>query len=291
MGDSANMSFMRKRDKWMVLVLLAAPFAHGQWINYPDPRTPRTKDGKPNLTAPAPRVRGTPDLSGFWQVESTSRSELSKLFPPGVGLLPGGENGLGEDDANRYFMNILSDYKPVQVPLTPAAAESLRKLFAGGGEKPSTLCSPPSVPVSELVPAPFKIVQTPGLTLILYEADSVFRQIYTDGRKHPVDPQPSWMGYSIGKWEGDWFVVDVMGFNDRSPLDAMGHQHSDKMRVTERFRRRDFGHMEIDITINDPPTFTKPVEIKVNYRLLADSDVIESFCSEGEQDLNHIPDH
>lgn len=124
---------------------------------------------------------------------------------------------------------------------------------------------------------------------MLYEGDTFFRQIYTDGRKHPVDPQPSWLGYSVGRWEGDWFVVDATGFNDLSPLDAMGHFHSNAMHVTERFRRPDFGHMETQIIINDPKTFTKPVTIKVNQRLLPDTDVIESFCTEGEKDLAHIP--
>jgi hypothetical protein len=145
------------------------------------------------------------------------------------------------------------------------------------------------VPLTELVPAPFKIVQTPGLTLMLYEGDTVFRQIYTDGRKHPVDPQPSWLGYSIGRWDGDWFVVDAMGFNGRSPLDAMGHFHSEAMRVTERFHRRDFGHLDVDITIDDPMTFTKPVTVKVSERLLPDTDIIENFCTEDEQDLAHLP--
>ena len=117
---------------------------------------------------------------------------------------------------------------------------------------------------------------------MLYEADAVFRQIYTDGRRHPVDPQPSWLGYSVGSWEGDTFVVDVMGLNDKGPLDAMGHSHSDAMHVTERFHRRDFGHMENQITIEDPKTFTKPVTIKLNLRLLPDTDLIEGFCRKGK---------
>jgi hypothetical protein len=152
----------------------------------------------------------------------------------------------------------------------------------------ATLCEPAAVPTNDMVPAPFKIIQNPGLTLFLYEPDMVFRQIYTDGRKHPVDPQPSWMGYSIGRWEGDWFVVDVTGFNDRSPLDAMRHFHSDAMKVTERFHRRDFGHMDVRITIDDAKTYTRPVTIEFTDVLLPDTDVFESFCSEGEKDLAHL---
>jgi hypothetical protein len=272
-----------------VLLLVVAPLCvDAQWLNQPNPNTPRNKDGKPNLSAPAPRLRGKPDLSGIWQVESSPRKELATLFPPGVGLLPGGENGLGEDDPPKYFMNFLADYKPGEEPLTPAAAALLRKRMQGGGGKPSTLCLPPAIPMTELVPAPYKIVQTPGLMLMLYEGDTYFRQIYTDGRKHPADPQPSWLGYSIGSWEGDWFVVDVRGLNDRGPLDAMGHFHSEAMQVTERFHRRDFGHMEAQITVDDPKTFTKPVTIHVNLRLLPDTDLIESFCSEDEHDLAHL---
>jgi hypothetical protein len=272
-----------------IVIALAAPLcSHAQWSNQADPRTPRTKDGKPNLTAPAPRVHGRPDLSGIWIPESSPRKVLASLFPPGVGVLPGGENGLGEDDPTKYFLNILSDFNRGETPLTPAAAALLQQRLQSG-KKPSTLCPPTSVPMSDLAPGPFKIVQTPGLTLILYEADTVFRQIYTDGRKHPADPDPHWLGYSVGRWEGDWFVVDAMGFNDRSPLDAMGHFHSEAMKVTERFHRRDFGHIEFQLTIDDPKTFTSPVTVKLNHTLLPDTDISESFCTEDEKDLAHMP--
>lgn len=262
--------------------------ASAQWLNHPDPATPRTKDGKPNLYAPAPRLRGKPDLSGIWQTESSARKELASLFPPGVGLLPGGENGLGEDDPSKYFLNILADYKMGQEPLTPEAGAAFVKLMRAGGEKPKTLCLPAGVPLSDTLPSPFKIVQTPGLTMMLYESDTVYRQVYTDGRKPPEDPQPSWMGYSVGHWDGDTLVIEAAGFNGRSPLDAMGHFHSDAMKVTERLRRRDFGHMDLELTVEDPKTFTKPVTVKLSYRLLPDTDLIESFCSEAEGDLVHL---
>jgi len=272
----------------ILIALVAFPlFAPGQWLNHPDPNIPRTKDGKPNLSAPAPRSKGKPDLSGIWETESTPRRVLASMFPPGVGLLPGGENGLGETDPQKYFLNILADFKPGEEPLTPTAGAMLRKRMQSS-EKPPTLCSPPSVPMAEVVPSPFKIVQTPGLTLFLHEGDTFFRQIYTDGRKHPVDPLPSWMGYSVGHWDGDTLVVEVTGFNDRGPLDAMGHFHSEALHVTERFRRVDFGHMEAQITLEDAKTFTKPVTVNVGYHLLPDTDIFESFCTEAESDLAHI---
>jgi hypothetical protein len=271
----------------IALIVLCVICAPAQWLTYPVPGTPRLKDGKPNLSAPAPRVHGKPDLSGIWEPQSTPRKILANMFPPGVGLLPGGVNGLGEDDPQKYFLNFLADFKFGEEPLTPAAAALFQKNLQSS-PKLSTLCQPPAVPTNDMVPAPFKIIQNPGLTLFLYEPDMVYRQIYTDGRKHPVDPQPSWMGYSIGHWEGDWFVVDVMGFNDRSPLDAMGHFHSDAMKLTERFHRRDFGHMDVKITLDDPKTFSKPVTIEFSDVLLPDTDVFESFCSEGEKDLAHL---
>ena len=124
--------------------------------------------------------------------------------------------------------------------------------------------------------------------LFLYEADTAFRQIYLDGRKHPHDPQPSWLGYSVGRWEGDSLLVDAIGFTDRSPLDIVGHTHSDAMRVTERFHRRDFGHMDVQVTIDDPKTYTRPFTYKFTDKLLPDTDLIESFCTENEKDTKHM---
>jgi hypothetical protein len=122
---------------------------------------------------------------------------------------------------------------------------------------------------------------------MLYEVETTFRQIYTDGRKQLTDPQPSWMGYSVGKWEGDTLVVDTVGFNDLSWLDARGHGHSEEMRVEERFRRRDFGHLEVALTINDPKTFTRPVVVNFVEELLPDTDLIEQYCLEAEKDAKH----
>jgi hypothetical protein len=123
---------------------------------------------------------------------------------------------------------------------------------------------------------------------LLYEQYTRFRQIFIDGRKPPNDPQPSWLGYSVGKWDGDSLVVDTAGFNDRTWLDAFGHPHSEAMRVTERFQRRDFGHMDVQITVDDSKMYTRPFTIKINQRLLPDTDLIESVCLENEKDRAHI---
>lgn len=138
------------------------------------------------------------------------------------------------------------------------------------------------------MPAPFKIIQTPSLFVLICEEDS-YRQVFMDARRHPDDPQPSWMGYSVGKWDAETLVVDTVGFNDKSWLDAFGHRHSEAMRLTERFRRRDFGHMETQITVDDPLTYTKPFTIKFDLLFLPDTDLIEYSCTENEKDAAHIP--
>ena len=274
---------MKEKHVCLLLALIAAPFSsNAQWAIYRDPTTPRTKDGKPNLSAPAPRVNGRPELSGIWQAESASVGEIRQF------LLPGDINGLGEDLPSKYFFNFFADVPLGQEPFQPAAAASFRKMAQKRG-KPPTLCPPPTLPLADLLPVPYKIVQTPRTMLFLYEADSVFRQVFADGRKLPDDPQPSWLGYSIGKWMGDSFTAETVGFNDKGPLDAFGHPHSESLRLTESFRRRDFGHLEATITIDDPKTYVKPVAIRVGFRLVPDTELLESFCSEGEKDLVHFP--
>ncbi len=273
-----------RRQHILIWIALAGAAAcgQGQWLNHPAPGTPRTRDGKPDLSARAPRANGKPDLSGIWVAESATREELLRLFP-------GGENNLGEIGPSRHFMNIFSDFKPEEIPIRPAAAAIAQERRAGlAKDIPLTRCLPAGVPFVNALPAPYKLIQTPGVIAMLYEQDTSFRQIFIDGRKPPNDPQPSWLGYSVGKWDGDSLVVDTAGFNDRSWLDAFGHPHSESMRVTERFHRRDFGHMEVQITVDDSTMYTKPFTVKIGQRLLPDTDLIESFCLENEKDRAHI---
>jgi hypothetical protein len=132
------------------------------------------------------------------------------------------------------------------------------------------------------------MIQTPQVIAVLYEADNTYRQIYLDGRPLPVDPQPTWGGYSVGRWEGETLVVDVAGFNDRGWLDSQGHPHSEALRLQERFHRRDIGHMDLTVTIDDPKMYTRPFTVKVSERLLPDSDVLETVCNENERDRVHL---
>ena len=225
------------------------------------------------MTGPVPRVNGKPDLSGIWQVEAE---------PRGQGLY-----GLGESPNSKYFRNILADYRPGEEPLTPAGAETLRRHSQPGAFNPTLNCLPDGVPHADLLPEPFKIIQTPGEIVMLYEVETTFRQIFVDGRNQLTDPSPSWMGYSVGKWEGDTLVADTLGFNDLGWLDARGHGHSEDMRVQERFHRRDFGHLEVTVTIIDPKTFTRPITINFLEELLPDTDLLEHYCLENEKDAGH----
>jgi hypothetical protein len=150
------------------------------------------------------------------------------------------------------------------------------------------MCHPVGVPASDTVPIPYKIVQTPGLVIILNEADTAWRQIFTDGRTHVETSIPSYMGYSIGRWDGDTFVVESTGFNDKSWLDRSGHTHSDEMKVIERFHRRDLGHMDVTVTIDDPKTFTRPITFTQPNTLTPDGDLLEYFCTDNEQDSAHF---
>jgi hypothetical protein len=278
-------------QKLNIGIILAASVicANAQWLNYPTPGTPRSKAGKPNLSAPAPRAsNGKPDLSGVWQVEPPAPGEMErKVGDVGTFAVPGDD----PREFSPYFFNILGDFNREDAPIRPEALAVFQmhaKVF--GKDHPGSHCLPMGIPGTELIAVPFKIIQTPGIVVILNEQDNTFRQIYTDGRPLPSDPQPAWQGYSIGKWEGDTLVVQTAGFNDKSWLDAIGHTHSDALRIQERFRRRDFGHMDLQITIDDPKTFTKPFTIKVSHLLVPDSDILETVCAENERDRAHLAD-
>jgi hypothetical protein len=255
------------------ILLIAALVAIGQWLDHPAKDIPRTKDGKPVLTAKAPKTRdGKTDLSGIWLPDNT----------PGV-------KGTNGEPLPKYFISVTFDMKNEDVPFTPEARAIFERNLAGkGNNDPGAFCHPMGVPSVSMAPVPFKILQTPGLTAVLYEGDTVYRQIFTDGRAHAETTIPSWMGYSVGRWEGDTLVVDTTGFNDKSWLDRIGHTHSDAMHVIERFHRRDLGHLDVAFAIDDPKTFTKPVTFTQPYTLTPDADLLEYFCTDNEQDSAHF---
>jgi hypothetical protein len=254
-------------------VLLAfASTGSAQWAKDPANSFPRTPDGKPNLSAPAPKAAdGKVDLSGLWlpdiDPKGSSRNVEHMVF-------------------SQYFANIAADLKPEEVPIEPWARTLLnQRLQNDGKDSPQAHCKPSGVPWVDAVPLPYKIIQMPRLILILYEENSVFRQIFLDGRRPVQDAEPRWMGYSSGKWEGDVLVVDTVGINDKTWLDAMGHPHSENLHTVERFRRLDAGHIEIEVTIDDPKAYTKPITYTQKATIQPDQDLLEYFCTENERDI------
>ena len=269
-------------------VVLATVTMSAQWLNYPAPGLPRTKDGKPHLTAPMPRTRdGRPDLSGVWHVQPNSRAEMKRLFGDDADAVE--VPGMEIDTVSKYGINILIDFKPGDEPIRKdVAAEINRRNQVASGLDWLSRCLPATTPLATMLSEVTKIVQAPGLTLVMHELDNATRQIYTDGRPLPTDPNPSWLGYSIGRWDRDTLVVETIGFNGKAPLDIMGHPRSESMRITERYRRRDVGHLDVELTFDDPVVYTKPFTIKVTHQLQADTDILEYFCNENEKDQIHL---
>ncbi len=274
-------------QRWIRWALFGACLClQGQWLSYPTPGIPRAKDGKPNLNAPAPRAtNGKPDLSGLWVVEATP---LADLPPQGASAIVFDATA-APPTRNRYLFNILADFKPEDSPMLPAAQAIYRqRRLNESADLPSSHCLPGGIPLSMTLPYPFKVVQTPELLIVLHEGDSAVRQIYTDGRKHTADPQPTFMGYSIGSWDADTLVVDTIGFNDNGWLDNKGSPRSDALHAVERISRKDFGHLRIEVTLDDPKMYQKPFTVKFGAILVPDSDLQESICAENEKDRQHF---
>jgi hypothetical protein len=220
--------------------------------------------------------------------ELTSPAEMKRLFGAIIDEeIKVGAPGMEIGTQHKYAINLLLDYRPEEVTLTPAGGDVWRKRAAA--RDPSDVCRGiPGFPLAGLLSEPIKIVQAPRTTIVLYEAGSLHRQIFSDGRTFPKEFEfPAFLGYSVGRWEGDVFVVETRGFNDQTPLDAIGHPHSEALRVTERFRRVDFGHMDVEMTFDDPQMYTKPFTVKIPHTLVADQDIFEMFC-ENEKDREHL---
>ena len=243
-----------------VLMLVSAPL-HAQWVKMPTAGIPRGPDGKVNLSAPAPRLPdGHPDLSGIW-----------------------------ESGGAKYINNIAADLKPGEVPFQPWAKTLVDQRADGShsGEDPFANCLPQGVPRVNASPPPWKIVQKPEVIVVLYESANTWRQVFMDGRELGNDYPPTFLGYSTGKWDGDTLVVDTRGFNGKTWLDQTGKPTSDALHVTERFRRKDFGHMEIQVTIDDRKVYTKPWTVTEQVRFVPNTDVIENAC-ENNLDPQHL---
>jgi len=240
------------------LCLLSGSLA-AQWPKHPTPGVPRRSDGTPDLSAPAPRsADGKPDLSGVWTVENSG-----SLF---------------------YFTG---DLKPEEIqPWAAALFKQREQNFRNDTD--GINCLPPGpkagIGVGNL---PLRIIQTPGLTAVLYEYQTIYRQIFTDGRALPKDPNPTWMGYSTGSWDGDTLVVTTLGYNDRTSLDLAGHPHTEALRMTERYHRIDYGHIDLRLTFDDQKAYKRPWTQAVKLDLMPDGDLFEYVC-ENERDKPHL---
>jgi hypothetical protein len=239
-----------------VTVLLCAATATAQWTKLP---------AQPRLSGPAPRAAdGRPDLSGVWQA-----------------------------DDQTYFFDLAAGLKEGDVVMLPwARALQQQREAREHGDDPLALCLPHGVPrINTNGIFPFKIIQTPKLVVILYEQLNLFRQVFMDGRQLAGDPNPTWLGYSTGRWDGDTLVVDTRGFNDKTWLDTrLGRPASDALHVVERFRRPTMGDLEIVVTIDDPKTYAKPWTTTAQHnKLQTDTDIMEFICSENEKDRPHMP--
>jgi hypothetical protein len=233
-----------------------------QWDPFPWKNVPRTADGKVNLEAPAQRTAdGKPDLSGFWM--------------PAQGV--------------RHLLDLAADIGQENVPLRPWARELYEERIANHGrDHPGARCLPSGIPEKNSIPDGVKVVQTPDLLLFLYESRTIYRQVFLDGRPLPRNAQPAWMGYSVGRWEGDTLVVETIRQNGQTWLDMRGLPATEKLMVTERFTRPSIGRIAIDVTIDDPEAYTRPWSVTLGWQLVPDTDLIESICEENNQAPLHM---
>src|SRR5512139_1900533 len=238
----------------VAFILSVSSTAFAQWANIPPPDIPRTADGRPNLSAPAPRLPdGKPDLSGIWN-------------PP-----------------TGYLRNLAKDLKE-DVPFQPWAKALYDERAAGKfwREEPDANCLPQGVPKVLLAPAPWRMVQTPERVFFVHEAFNLWWQVFMDGRQFVETPDitPTWHGYSTGRWEGDTLVVDSRGFNGKVWLDQLGKPSTEALHVTTRLQRKDYGHLNIQVTIDDPKAYIKPWTVNVEVTLMPNAELMEFICLE-----------
>jgi hypothetical protein len=264
-----------------LLLALLSCTAHAQWPSWPTPDVPRTADGAVDYSAPAPRTaEDRPDFSGLWELWPRSRpgrasqpaeGETPPPLPPGI-------------PPAATFFDIGANLEG-GLPYRDWARELRDQRVADGmKENPDANCLPMGHTQLHMHPQPRKIIQLPELIVMLWEGNAGLRQIFMDGRPLPdTDPQPWWYGYSIGYWEGDTLVVETTGLRDDGWLDVNGSPLTSQGKITERFTRLDYGHMLVDITIDDPSAYTAPFTVRVEHGLMLDTELIEFICNENEQ--------
>ena len=243
----------------LAVALLCLPLA-AQWINYPSPGIPRTADGKPILPAPAPKgPDGKPDLTGVWRRRN-----------------------------DKHWSNLATGVE--HVPFQPWAEAAFRKANRKPDEWEDGLtCMPRGFPRQAIAGNhPFRILQAPTMTLMLMEEFTQYRQVFTDGRPLPENREPTRFGYSTGRWDGNTFVVETVGISEKVVLDNVDHPHTDALHLTERYRRTDVGHLEMELTIDDAKAYTEPWKTNIGFDLFPDTEVMEHTC-ENERSAPHMP--
>jgi hypothetical protein len=273
--------------RFLMAFLPAAVFA--QWAPYPTPGVPRTPDGKANLSAPAPKTsEGKPDLTGIWEIaRAPAPVRTPAAAAPNINSFSTNDDFLAIVKRSPFW-NLGASFND-GLPFQPWAAELHRERVADNSkDNPDAHCLPMGMMQFHNHGQPRKMIQTPQVIVILYEANAGMRQIFTDGRPLPKDADPWWYGYSTGRWEGDTLVVQSAGFRDLGWLDVEGSPLTDAAHITERYRRPDFGHLEIEVTIDDPKAYTKPWTVTVHQRIMVDTELIEFVCQENERDAPHL---
>ena len=272
----ARAKLLGMRIAWFAL-FLSAP-AMGQWLHVTTPGVPRNADGSPDLTAAAPKTaNGRPDFSGMW----VARDELPcNIKERGVQCT--------ELALTPQVVNIAAGLKG-GLPYQPWAADLVkRRQKELGVNDPHTHCMPPNYPRAWAFPEYQKIIQLPGMLVVLHEFNASYRQIFFDGRSFPPDMTPAWSGYSVAHWEGQTLVVDSKGFRNDNWLDTTGNPMTDAANVTERISRPNFGSLEIEVTVDDPKAYTKPWTVTMHEKAILDTEMIDFMCLENNKDLAHM---
>jgi hypothetical protein len=257
------------------------------------------------MNGPVPRAAdGHPDLTGLWEIyfnsiaaappagqAGPSRSQQSGGDASQLGLTPSTPPKDPNAPPRATFFDIGANI-PGGAPYQPWAKDlRAQRMKDNQKDNPDAHCLPMGFMQLHGHPQPRKIVQTPKLIVIMYEGNQGLRQIFTDGRPLPKvddDLQPWWYAYSVGHWEGDTLVVESVGFRDDTWLDVLGSPLTEKGRLIERWRRTDFGHLEIDVTVDDPKAYTKPFTVRVSHQLTLDQELIEFICNENEKSSQHF---
>jgi hypothetical protein len=279
------------------LVIVSTPLC-AQWIKYPTPGVPRKADGSVNMSAPAPRMAdGKPDFSGIWTTAEPNILRPGVLSSPLERAASNGPRSSKDAESpgdpsritgSRQMANIGVDlpgglpYQPWLVPIVKERTANLAK------DDPHIKCLPDNFLRAYGMPHLLKFVHTPSLLVMLNEMNAGYRQVFTDARPLPEDPTPSWQGYSSAKWSGDTLVIDTIGLRDDTWIDWNGSVVTQAAKVREQMRRPDFGHLEIQVTVDDPKAYTKPWTVTLRQRIVVDAELIDEICLENEQSLKHM---